>query len=390
MSRALLGCLFALIISAAALGQEATHNNQSPTRSYAQAANNNQPQAPAASAAGASDAKPSPTPFSYAQAARAPSGTTTPSPPRSFPQASQNGPSNTATRIQQGTNPPRVYQSRGQTTSAPGVSNVSDDDLRSFSEELLRSDSNNAASLVRANWQGRTHGSNTADVASQPLLVLQARALQLSTTSKLKHLYDNYVPDVGQAEVVTAYERDEDRALLDAIMATQVMAKTKKFLVDKGLIENAAGSLKNKLNMLWFTMFPRLGGQSPIGSSAFEHVFLAEIRKGEISGFHNWLYFAHEENTGKMNYLGYIRHVDLAGRGSVVKHHFTWNNVTKPVGSMFIGTSPELEMALYTVCFLTRPDNKCPVRLGGEPFFIKTHSFTYRGNKYIGSAYPEI
>lgn len=49
----------------------------------------------------------------------------------------------------------------------------------------------------------------------------------------MKQLFDNYEPNTALAEVVTAYERDEDKAFLDAVMTTQVMAKTKKFLMEK-------------------------------------------------------------------------------------------------------------------------------------------------------------
>jgi len=68
-------------------------------------------------------------------------------------------------------------------------------------------------------------------------LNLPARVFQGTTIAKMKQLYDNYEPDAAVAEVVTAYERDEDKALLEAIMSTQVMAKTKKFLVEKGPYE---------------------------------------------------------------------------------------------------------------------------------------------------------
>jgi poly(U)-specific endoribonuclease len=71
--------------------------------------------------------------------------------------------------------------------------------------------------------------------------------------------------------------------------------------------------MRNKLQSIWFTIYPRHGGGSALGSSAFEHVFLAEIKKGEISGFHNWVYFAHEESAGKADYMGHIRHIDLGG-----------------------------------------------------------------------------
>jgi hypothetical protein len=66
------------------------------------------------------------------------------------------------------------------------------------------------------------------------LLSIPARVLQGTTIAKMKHLYDNYEPDAALPEVVTAYERDEDKAFLDAVMTTQVMAKTKKFLAEKG------------------------------------------------------------------------------------------------------------------------------------------------------------
>lgn len=62
----------------------------------------------------------------------------------------------------------------------------------------------------------------------------------------------------------------------------------------------------------------------------------------------------------------------------------------KPVNAMFIGTSPDLEIALYTVCFTMRADQECPVSLGGQKFNIRTHTFRYRGKNLIGSAFPEI
>lgn len=77
-------------------------------------------------------------------------------------------------------------------------------------------------------------------------------------------------------------------------------------------------------------------------------------------------------------------------KGAIVKHHFTFNGLDKPVGSMFIGTSPEFEMALYTTCFLLRPDGICPMKLGGNKFIIRTFSYRYKRKQMIGSAFPEI
>lgn len=57
---------------------------------------------------------------------------------------------------------------------------------------------------------------------------------------------------------------------------------------------------------------------------------------------------------------------------------------------MFVGTSPELELALYTVCFALRPDADCLLSFSGKTFTVKTHTWRYRGKNLIGSAFVEI
>lgn len=57
---------------------------------------------------------------------------------------------------------------------------------------------------------------------------------------------------------------------------------------------------------------------------------------------------------------------------------------------MLIGASPELEMSLYTMCFLLRPNEVCPVTLGGQKVNIKTYTLKYKGEDLIGSAFSTI
>ena len=54
------------------------------------------------------------------------------------------------------------------------------------------------------------------------------------------------------------------------------------------------------------------------------------------------------------------------------KIRFLWDNYVKNYCSMMIGISPDLEMALYTLCFLTRPNETCPVTYEGVPHPIRT------------------
>ncbi|KNC80689.1 hypothetical protein SARC_06938, partial [Sphaeroforma arctica JP610] len=41
-------------------------------------------------------------------------------------------------------------------------------------------------------------------------------------------------------------------------------------------------------------------------TSGFEHVFVGEVRNGEVMGLHNWIQFFVEEKAGKIDYKGYI------------------------------------------------------------------------------------
>lgn len=58
------------------------------------------------------------------------------------------------------------------------------------------------------------------------------------------------------------------------------------------------------LQELWFTPYSR--GKGIVGSSSFEHVFMAELRGETVLGMHNWLYFAEQEQQGHVDYKGWI------------------------------------------------------------------------------------
>ncbi|KAB0795667.1 hypothetical protein PPYR_09728 [Photinus pyralis] len=265
---------------------------------------------------------------------------------------------------------------------------VADDELRNFAEEVLRRDDNNAHRYLTVNYQGKTTSRSDKDLAPEPLLRVHENVNRIPTISKIRRLYDNYIPLVENNEEVTGEEMREEDELLDAIISTNVMDYTRNFLVSKGVIGNDPLEFKNVLKEMWFTLYPRRKGR--YGSSGFEHVFLAEIKNGEVSGFHNWIYFHHQELNNNVNYLGYLKVVEFGNKGAILKHHFTFNGYDKPVDSLFIGTSPEFEMALYSTCFLIRPDKVCPLQLEGKKFTIRVFTFNSQGKKLIGSAFPEI
>ncbi|XP_037785745.1 poly(U)-specific endoribonuclease homolog isoform X1 [Penaeus monodon] len=271
--------------------------------------------------------------------------------------------------------------------SRPGGSRVSlltKSELQTLSEELLRVDT--GIQQPTLNQQGKTSSAATRDLASNPLIgSVPAATMNKETVRLMQNLLDNYVPQVTSREDYTNTEKNEENQFLDALMRTAVMQTLERNLKRKNII---SGSLRTTLNDIWFTQYKR--GGSKISSSGFEHVFVGELRGGKVAGLHNWQNFKKEEQEGDLDYKGYIRLVDLNGKGKIIKVRFVWMNQPKPVGSIFVGVTPELEMALYTICFLAKPDSRCPVKLNNKEFNIQTWSIKLRGKNVIGSAYPDI
>lgn len=68
---------------------------------------------------------------------------------------------------------------------------------------------------------------------------------------------------------------------------------------------------------------------------------------------------------------------------------YDWSNECKSIGSFFIGTSPELDLAVYTICFMTREGGKCYMQYNGVPFSITSYTLDQNGKTHIGSAFPD-
>ncbi|XP_058189890.1 uncharacterized protein LOC131307414 isoform X4 [Rhododendron vialii] len=208
------------------------------------------------------------------------------------------------------------------------------------------------------------------------------------TFSRFCSLLDNYNPQEGYKEVVTSQELQEQAAFVEEISRTAPIKYLHKYLSSKGIVSENYQNFKRMMTTLWFELYGR-GGTSSC-SSAFEHVFVGEIKnrgEQEVSGFHNWIQFYLEEAKGRVDYQGYIfprrRGQVPDSETQLLTVQFEWNGVLKSVSSTLIGVSPEFEIALYTLCFyMGGEDNQ--VELGPYPVIIKCYRL---GNK-IGSAFP--
>lgn len=110
------------------------------------------------------------------------------------------------------------------------------------------------------------------------------------TFARFCSLLDNYNPNAGCKEVVTSEEKQEQAAFIEEITRTAPIKYLHKYLSRKGIVSENYQDFKRMLTSLWFDLYGR-GGTSG-SSSAFEHVFVGEIKQHseqEVSGFHNWL-----------------------------------------------------------------------------------------------------
>ncbi|KAH8307538.1 hypothetical protein KR044_000765 [Drosophila immigrans] len=267
------------------------------------------------------------------------------------------------------------------------------DDVLALSRTLFAEESASSEYLFKVNLQGKTSSGARDDRAPLPLLELHNDLLARdanSTTSLLLRLFNNYEIDVGVPDQITEEHQHEQLEFLRAVMNTRVMKLSMRFLVKKNKVSGEYEDQLKLLQDLWFTPYSR--GKGVVGSSSFEHIFLAETREHSVLGLHNWLYFAEQEHQGHVDYKGWIKRADTGRHNQfVLSFRFAFFGIQKPYSSFLVGTSAELEMSLYTVCFLVTPEKEpCEIQLGRAKLSIVSHAWSWKDKRLIASAYVAI
>ncbi|KAF5402388.1 PolyU-specific endoribonuclease-B [Paragonimus heterotremus] len=233
---------------------------------------------------------------------------------------------------------------------------TSEKEVAKFIEHLWRMDKTliNPTATYELDFQNALHGtSDGIDEASSPLFRRFNKTLLLKTVKTIPafiNLLDNYHSRTGIRETVTPEEVQEIEQFLDRIMETQVIQETWKFLERKGLPIESPEEFRQLLHTLWFKTYKR---KRPGDSSAFEHVFVGERKGLEVSGFHNWIQFAQLEAIKAVDYRGHFS--ESCGnppRMATISFRMQDGSV-KSKASMLFGTTPEFELALYTIVFLS-------------------------------------
>ncbi|XP_023262495.1 poly(U)-specific endoribonuclease-C-like [Seriola lalandi dorsalis] len=230
------------------------------------------------------------------------------------------------------------------------------------------------------------------DHATLPLFsnVNENKLKTTTTTSRFMKLLDNYERSTGMTEQVTTEEQTEINLFLDAVLQTEVMKRAHRYLVSKGQSSANLRLFKSQLKLIWFNLYRRQRNTG-LDSCGFEHVFVGETRSGtEIIGFHNWIQFYLQEKNSYLDYKGYkARESDLPDQDDhVLNLQFSWHNLVKPVGSAFIGTSPEFEMALFTIVFLINTDRSTTVLVNIDQ--CQMELVVIRHGRSLGTAYPKL
>ncbi|NWU70777.1 ENDUA protein, partial [Pterocles burchelli] len=212
----------------------------------------------------------------------------------------------------------------------------------------------------------------------------------IQTFATFISLLDNYETSTGVAEVVTPEEIAENNCFLDAILATEVMKLAHEYLLKKNLAKPSLADFKRQLYDIWFQLYARKEGDRP-DSCGFEHVFVGETRRKQILGLHNWVQFYLQEKRNQIDYKGYVARKNTTRPDKddqVLSIQFSWKGSVKPIGSTFIGVSPEFEFALYTVIFLLDEEKVKHERVKIEEYELQI--VVCRHGRHIGTAYPVL
>ncbi|NWW62302.1 ENDOU endoribonuclease, partial [Ifrita kowaldi] len=259
---------------------------------------------------------------------------------------------------------------------------ITDQELLELSEQLYGVDHNKARpSDIVLNPQHRAGPDETGDKqdrSPQPLYkYVNEELFSKPTYASFIKLLDNYQRATGKEEEVTAEELREQDHFLEEVMKTELMKKLFAFLQGKNRYGSEQEFVQD-LKEMWFGLYSRGDGERD--SSGFEHVFsgtalpgagppaalglglipesrlcLGEVKKGKVSGFHNWIRFYLLEKQGVVNYFSHNFNGPWDMYPDVLGLQFSWDGFYKEVGSAFIGCSPEFEFGLYSLCFLARP-----------------------------------
>ncbi|KRY16131.1 Elongation factor Ts, mitochondrial [Trichinella patagoniensis] len=226
-----------------------------------------------------------------------------------------------------------------------------------------------------------------ADKATEPLdkliKYLSPEALKLPTVQALFDLASFYTPKLGIQEDETPEKMQKIEAFLDEVMKSSIIRLLVNHFKLAGVQEvDTIDEFRMWIKKKWFTTYARRNEEGINDSSLFEHFFFGEIVEEEekVLGLHYWLRYFLLESAGEITYLGY----KMKEAESYATVAYKWNGYRKDSGSMLLRTTPEFEIALFSMGYLFKPKR---IQFGRCTFAIASHEAEENGIKYYTSTF---
>uniref|UniRef100_A0A5S6QXB8 Endoribonuclease n=1 Tax=Trichuris muris TaxID=70415 RepID=A0A5S6QXB8_TRIMR len=277
-------------------------------------------------------------------------------------------------------------------TMAEQISAVKDEEIADLVNRMREADKKRAnVGDIMLNLQTKTTMEEDKDVAPKPLFAKVNQSLFRSPTfAAFIDLQNVFNRVEEESEWLDDTDREKIEKFLNAVSETEVYGLMKAFLQKKGLMPKRTPRFNRLFFEMWFRLYD--GDSAKKTSSGFEHVFMGEWKNPAneslppiVDGLHNWVRYFILEKTGEINYKGYIDRVD----DLLVTIKYDWGNYKKAIGSFLVGTSPEFEISLYTLCMLAKPNiGNCRFRIDGHTLYVL--SFKFRDDPAIITTYPTV
>ena len=229
----------------------------------------------------------------------------------------------------------------------------------------------NPGADVLLDEQGPVAACSGQGTAPRPLLAgVREAVLGEPTFETFIALLDNYTAKEGQAEkpLTDPDHRPQVDAFLDAVLPTGPMMLAVDYVRQELRPGMTAAQFRDQVRALWFEPFTNKFSAPEPFCVGFEHVFVGEDEAGpgqpprcadNIGGYHSWVAYYLDQQAGRTTYLGHDYEGPVAAQGladpNVATVLMTWKpdgngrELLKKPGGFFVGTRPEVELALGTV-----------------------------------------
>ncbi|XP_014210205.1 poly(U)-specific endoribonuclease-B [Copidosoma floridanum] len=255
----------------------------------------------------------------------------------------------------------KPIQKKQETLITPQVTDV---ELNEFFHKLFKHDYN-PYKAYKINLYKKL-GEKFFDVKSE-ILMTPRNQLFFSIHENFKLLESNASSNISNQLQI------EQNLLINMFLdnTTAALSTAMNFLASKGFLKNDTNEYRRYLHKLWFESYSRPNNYIP-GSTGFEAIFVNNRNGGPC----NWIYVARMEKQKKVQLQNATRiAIFETRRGQTISivyfGNLMFNDSQIKNKYIFLGTSPELEMALYTVCFYARRNDDCSFSFGNVKFIIR-------------------